>query len=101
MDMIQRTHFIGDISCYKIEVNTKYRQAQLIMPIKRAEDKTIDGYTIDATNRYTYIKVVFRIAKNVEPITYFNFTYVYSSHNWCIDCNVDFNEIIRIEVMSL
>ena len=97
MDNIQRTHFIGDTDHYKFIINTKYKQAKLIMPIRRAEDKTIDAYTIDSTKRYKSITVVFTVTE-IVPITYFEFVYVYSSHNWCIECNIDFNEIIRIEV---
>lgn len=97
MDNIQRTHFIGDIDHYKITINTKYKQAKLIMPIKRAEDKTIDAYTIDSTKRYKSITVVFTVTE-IKPISYFEFVYVYSNRNWCIDCNINFNEIIRIEV---
>lgn len=97
MDKIQRTHFIGDTHNYKLTINTKYKQARLEIPIKRAEDKTIDAYTIDSTKRYKSITVFFTVTE-IVPIEYFEFTYVYSLRNWCVDCNLDFNNIKEIRV---
>ena len=97
MDIIQRTHFIGDTEYYKLNINTKYKQARLVMPIKRAEDKTIDAYTIDSTKRYKSITVDFTVTE-IVPISYFEFIYVYSSRNWCVDCNLDFSIIKEIRV---
>ena len=96
-DYIKNTIFVGDTDRYKITFDVKTKQCIFEIPVKRAEDKTECGYTINSTKRYNTIRIVYK-SDIIVQVTHFVFIYNYEYHDWCIDWNTDYCNIIRIEV---
>lgn len=95
---ISKITFEGDTKHYKLKVNTKTKQCVLDIPVRCAEAKTIDGYTLRRDD-YKNIRLEFT-ADKIVPLEHLIITYVPSEfYCWCVDWDYDYTPYMHIKVI--